>query len=225
MSQENENKSFMDKLMDVVDKIAGPMARFGQIPFVQAIVNGMVHAVGVTMVGSIFLILYLLSADGGGLTETALLPFLRPWANDFALVNSLSMSIMAVYIVISIGSEYAELKGFNKTTGAVGAFFAFILLNYNSVGNLVVTAADGTLSAGNSAFDISYWGSAGIITAMVAGAIAINVIDLCYKYNIKITLPKSVPPAIADSFSAIIPYFIIFYYLLGYKNNCWNQYS
>ncbi len=204
----NEKMSFMDKLMAKVDVIAGPMTKFGQIPFVRAVVNGMVGSIGVTMVGSIFLILFLLCSDGG-LTTNALLPFMKPWAGDLVLINSLSMGIMAVYIVIAMGSEYADIKGFNKTTGAVGAFFAFILLNYNAVGQLVVTAADGTLSAGANAFEITYWGGAGVITAMIAGAISINVISLCYKHNIRIKLPDSVPPAISDSFSAIIPYFII----------------
>lgn len=203
----SNESSFMDKLMAKVDVIAGSMTRFGQIPFVRAVVNGMVGAIGVTMVGSIFLILFLLCSDGG-LTETALLPFMKPWADKIALINSLSMGFMAVYITIAMGSEYAEIKGFNKTTGAVGAFFAFILLNYDAVGNLAVTT-DGALSAGASALDVSYWGGAGVITAMVAGAISINIIHLCYKHNIKITLPDSVPPAIADSFSAIIPYFFI----------------
>lgn len=91
------------------------------------------------------------------------------------------MGIMAIYIIIAFGAEYAEIKGINKTTGAVGAFFAFMLLNYNSVGQLVVTAKDGTLSAGASAFESTYWGGAGLITAMIAGAIAINIIDICYK--------------------------------------------
>ena len=56
-----------------------------------------------------------------------------------------------------------------------------MLLNYNSVGQLVVTAKDGTLSAWASAFESTYWGGAGLITAMIAGAIAINIIDICYK--------------------------------------------
>ena len=33
-----ENMSFMDKLMAKVDVIAGPMTRFGQIPFIKAVV-------------------------------------------------------------------------------------------------------------------------------------------------------------------------------------------
>lgn len=202
-----EKRSFMDSLMAKVDVIAGPMTKFGQIPFIKAVVNGMVGSIGVTMVGSIFLILYLLSSDGG-LTANALLPFMKPFADDLALINSLSMGMMAVYIVIAMGAEYAEIKGFNKTTGAIGAFFAFILLNYNSVGKLFT---EGVVDAAAlpSALEVTYWGGAGVITAMVAGAIAINVIHLCYKYHIRIKLPDSVPPAISDSFSAIIPYFFI----------------
>ena len=203
-----EKKSMMDKILEKVDVIAGPMTKFGQIPFVRGIVNGMVAALPVTMVGSLFLVVYLFCSDGG-LTTHALIPFLKPWAGDLALVNSLSMGIMAVYIIIAFGAEYAEIKGFSKTTGAVGAFFAFMLLNYNSVGQLVVTAKDGTLSAGASAFESTYWGGSGLITAMIAGAIAINIIDICYKKHIVIKLPDSVPPAISDSFSAIIPYFFI----------------
>ena len=195
-----EKQSFMDKVLEKVDVIAGPMTRFGQIPFVRAIVNGMVAALPVTMVGSIFLVVYLFCSDGG-LTQHALIPFLKPWAADLALVNNLSMGIMAIYIMIAFGAEYAEIKGFNKTTGAVGAFFAFMLLNYNAVGQLAKTGA--------SAFESTYWGGAGLITAMIAGAIAINIIDFCYKKNIVIKLPDSVPPAISDSFSAIIPYFFI----------------
>ncbi|MCL2560450.1 MAG: PTS transporter subunit EIIC [Turicibacter sp.] len=194
-----ERKSFMDKLMDNVDKLAGPMTHFGQIPFVRAITNGMVASVGITMVGSIFLILFLLSSDGG-LTETALLPFMRPIAGDIVLVNNLSMGIMAVYMAIAMGSEYAHIKGFNKTTGAVGTFFAFILLNFNAFAQT---------TEGVNALPTNFWGGPGVITAILATAIAVNVIDFCLKKNIVIKLPDSVPPAISDSFTAIIPYFLI----------------
>ncbi|EMD17418.1 PTS system, lactose/cellobiose family IIC component [Eggerthia catenaformis OT 569 = DSM 20559] len=201
----NEKKSFMDKLMMKIDAIAGPMTKFGQLPFVKAIVNGMVAAVGVTMVGSLFLVVFLLCSDGG-LTKTALIPFMKPLAGQLALVNSLSMGIMAIYMVIAMGAEYADTKGINKTTGAVGAFFAFILLNYNTVGQLYNAAIkDPTQYV--SALPINYWGGAGVITAIIAAAISVNILDVCYRYNIRIKLPDSVPPAISDSFSAIIPYF------------------
>ena len=45
-----EKKSMMDKILEKVDVIAGPMTKFGQIPFVRGIVNGMVAALPVTMV-------------------------------------------------------------------------------------------------------------------------------------------------------------------------------
>lgn len=209
MSENTEKRSFMDKVTAGVEKIAGPMAAFGQIPFVKALVGGMVSALPVTMVGSLFLVVYLLCSDGG-LTEHALIPFMKPWAGDLALVNSLSMGIMALYIVVAFGAEYAYEKGINKTTGAVGALFAFILLNYNAVEPLARTLANGEIElTGQSGFATTYWGGAGLITAMIAGAVSINVINFCYKKHIVIKMPDSVPPAIADSFSAVIPYFII----------------
>lgn len=208
----DQKRSFMDKLMSIVDIIAGPMTRFGQIPFVRGIVNGMVSALPVTMVGSLFLVFYLFCSDGG-ITTTALLPFLKPWADDLLLVNSLSMGFMAVYIVIAFGAEYGDIKGINKTTGAVGAFFAFILLNYDAVGQLFIKGTE-TLP---SALEVTYWGGSGVITAMIAGAVAINVLDICYKYHVMIKLPESVPPAISDSFSAIIPYFFITIVCWGFR--------
>lgn len=195
----NEKVSIMDKFIGFMDRASGPMIKFGQIPFIKAITSGMVNTVGITMIGSLFLVIYLLGSDGG-LTETALLPFLKPYAGDLVLVNSLSMGIMAIYMAVSMGSEYAGVKGINKTTGSVGSLFAFILLNYNAIAK----TADGV-----NALEIVYWGGAGVITAMLAAAISTNIINLCYKYNIRIKLPDSVPPAIAESFSAIIPYFLV----------------
>lgn len=195
----SEKKSFMDSFLEKMDKFSVPMIKFGQIPFVRAVTNGMVSTVGITMIGSIFLVIFLFGSDGG-LTEHALLPFLKPIADDLVLVNNLSMGIMAVYMAIAMGSEYAEIKGFSKTTGAIGTFFAFILLNYNGIPQTV---------AGINALEIQYWGGAGVITAIIATAIAVNVIHLCYSKNIVIKLPSSVPPAIAESFSAVIPYLFI----------------
>lgn len=195
----DQKVSLMDRFVGFMDRISGPMIKFGQVPIIRAITNGMVNTVGITMIGSLFLVVFLLGSDGG-LTQNALLPFLKPFAGDIVLVNNLSMGIMAVYMAVSIGSEYAEIKGVSKTTGAVGALFAFILLNYNGVAQTV---------EGVNALEINYWGGAGVITAMVAASLSTNVLYLAYKHNIRIKMPDTVPPAIAESFSAIVPYFII----------------
>jgi len=198
MSKKEKN-SFVDKIMGPMDKISSPLIKFGQIPFIQGLQRGMVSSIGVTMVGSIFLVICLFGADGN-ITEKALLPFLTPYIDQLSLINSLSMNIMAIYMCVAMGAEYADIKGINKTTGAVGALFAFILLNYNGMA---------ATSEGVNALEITYWGSAGIVTAIIAMAISVNVIHLCYKYNIRIKLPSSVPPAISDSFSSIVPYLFV----------------
>ena len=194
-----KQSSLMDKLMVFVDKIAGPLTKFGNIPYVRAITAGMAGTIGITMIGSIALVFFLLCSDGG-LTAEALLPFMRPFAGKIILIQSLSMGILSVYLAVAMGGEYAEAKGINKTTGAVGCLFAFFLLNYDSMG---------AMADGSSGLATGCWGSGGIVVAMVAAAITVLILDFCYRKNIKITLPESVPPAIADSFSAVIPYAFI----------------
>lgn len=200
MAQEaTEKKSFVDAMMPFVYKVAGPLTKFGQFDFVKAITNGMVGTIGITMIGSLALVMFLLAADGQ-LTEHALLPFLAPYAGKILLIQQLSLGILAPYLAISLGSEYAQVKGISNTTGAIGTFFAFIMLNFNAIA---------ATEEGIGALTINNWGSGGIITAMLAAAIAINIIHFCYEKNIKITLPDSVPPAIGGSFSAVIPYALI----------------
>ena len=59
-----EKNSFVDKIMGPMDKISSPLIKFGQIPFIQGLQRGMVSSIGVTMVGSIFLVICLFGADG-----------------------------------------------------------------------------------------------------------------------------------------------------------------
>lgn len=203
----NEKKSLIDKMTSKIDVIAGPMTKFGQKPFVAALTDGMVSSVGITIIGSLFMVVWLFCADGN-ITKHALLPFMKPYANDLLLVNQLTMGIMALYMVTAMGAAYADRKGIDKTSGTLASLLAFILLNYNSIGQLANVATDGTVTAGVSALPINYWGGAGIITAILATAISINIMSFCYKRNIRIKMPESVPPAISNTFSAIIPYFI-----------------
>ena len=192
----------MDSMIEKINILAGPMTKFGNLPVVQGITRGMMGSMGCTMIGSLFLVAYILAAPGTLLSNgNAVLPFLTPLVGKLVLVNSLSLGIIALYMAVAMGSEYAQIKGVPQTTGAVGALFAFILLNYDSVGALV--------DSGASAFDTTYWGGAGIITAIISMVVSVEIVDFCYKRDIRIKLPDSVPPAIANSFSSIIPYFIM----------------
>lgn len=193
-------QSLMDKLVSKIDVIAGPMTKFANIPFIASLSEGMMASVGITFVGSIFMVIWLFCEDGN-ITANALLPFMKPWAGDLLLVNQLTMGIMALYMVIAIGNIYAGKKGIDSVTGSLGSLLAFILLNYNAIGALADT--------GESALSIAYWGGAGVITAIVSVLLSINMIDFCYKKNIRIKMPDMVPPAIANTFSAIIPYVFI----------------
>ena len=92
-------QSFVDRLMPLVYKIAGPLTKFGSMPFVTAITNAMAGTISITMIGSLALVLYLLCSDGG-LTKTALIPFLKPFSGQIVLIQSLSLGILAPYLAV-----------------------------------------------------------------------------------------------------------------------------
>ena len=93
----------MDSLTDFVNKLAMPLGKFGMLPPIAAIQNGMIAAMPVIMVGAAFLIFYILGSPSVG-EGGALLPFLEPYANAFVNMNSLTMSLMGLLTPLVAGA-------------------------------------------------------------------------------------------------------------------------
>ena len=52
---------------------------------------------------------------------------------------------------------------------------------------------------------MSYLGAEGLFVAIISGLLVVEVMRLCTKYHLTIKMPESVPPMVADSFSALVP--------------------
>lgn len=79
---ETPKKSLMESLTDFVNKLAMPLGRFGMLPPIAAVQNGMIAAMPVIMVGAAFLIFFILGSPSVG-EGGALLPFLEPVSGAF----------------------------------------------------------------------------------------------------------------------------------------------
>lgn len=97
----------MDRLTGVVNKLAVPLGKFGMLPPIAAVQNGMIAAMPVIMVGAAFLIFFILGSPSVG-EGGALLPFLEPYANAFVNTNSLTLGLMGLYCSLTIAQAYAE---------------------------------------------------------------------------------------------------------------------
>lgn len=190
MSEDNTTSPIMDKMMDVVMKIAAPLGRFGMLPPIASIQAGMIATIPLTIAGALFLVIYVLGSPSIGNSGTALLPFLEPYARQFAWMNSVTLSLIALYASMTIANAYGDKLGVDsRTTGLLG-MAAFIVVTSGPEEGIVV---------GNFA-------ARGLFVAMITSLLATKVYSIFIKNGFTIKLPDSVPPQIGNSFAAIVPY-------------------
>lgn len=193
----NNQKSFIDKVSDFVNAFAAPLARVGEVPAIAAIQNGMIGALPIIMVGSMFLILYVLGSPSVGDSGKALLPFLEPLALKFVWVNSVTMSFLALYCSISISESYAEKLNVSPKSAGLLGLASFIILTiggYDEAGGIAVTA----------------FSASGLFVSIITSLISVKIYATFIKNGFTIKLPDSVPPNIGNSFASLVPYAVCF---------------
>lgn len=110
---------------------------------------------------------------------------------------------ISVYLVYAVAYNYAVKTGNKKNAIVTGliSIFAFMLLTpYTRTGEgfTAVTAVP---------FD--YLGAKGMFVALIVGFLVAKIVGTAYKKNWTIKMPESVPPFVTNSFSALIPAFLI----------------
>ena len=189
----------MEKLISIIEKTLVPVAnKLSQNKYLSAISGGCMSTLGIIMVGAVFTIL----------TNISWQPYTDLLASTgldqlFTGVQNVTTNLLAVYMAFAVGYRGAtvfENKKYTLTSGFLSLFAYMLLVPLDTT-----TLAD----SGISFFNISYLGTKGVFVALLAGLIVSRLLALITEKNIVIKLPDSVPPAISDSFSAIIPYFFI----------------
>ncbi len=209
-----ENKGLMGFFMKVMDKMVGPMTKFGQLKAIKAIQNGLIASTGITIIGAIFLLLFVFSKPDYIAEGVTILPFFSGIADKFRVVNGLTMSLLALYVSVTIAIAFGREYKIDSMTSALSGLMAFILLSNAGTDTVALVSdisgsaiKDGVFTGSTfSALNVTNYGGGGLIIAIIAGLVSVYIIHLCYKFNIRIKLPDSVPPAIGNSFSALIPY-------------------
>ena len=195
----------MEKLISIIEKTLVPVAnKLSQNKYLSAISGGC--TLGIIMVGAVFTIL----------TNISWQPYTDLLASTgldqlFTGVQNVTTNLLAVYMAFAVGYRGAtvfENKKYTLTSGFLSLFAYMLLVPLDTT-----TLAD----SGISFFNISYLGTKGVFVALLAGLIVSRLLALITEKNIVIKLPDSVPPAISDSFSAIIPYFFITLICWGFR--------
>ena len=192
-----QKKSIMEKFTDFSLKIAEPLGRFANTDIIFSIVSGLTAAMPIIMIGSIFLIFYVLGSPDVGTSGKALLPFLSPLAEKFVWLNSATLGMMSLYCSVSIPYSYAERKGISPKSASLMGLATFILFTINGL-----DSEGGIL--------VSSFSASGLFACIITSIASVTILKWCIDNNVTIKMPSSVPPNVGMAFSSLIPYAISF---------------
>ncbi|WP_213334540.1 PTS sugar transporter subunit IIC [Enterococcus casseliflavus] len=192
-----KKKSTMDKFTDFALKISEPLGKFANTDAIFSIVSGLTAVMPIIMIGSIFLIFYVLGSPDVGTSGKALLPFLSPWTQNFVWLNNATLGMMALYCSVAIPYTFAERKKVSTKSASLMGIATFILF---TVGGL--DSEGGIL--------INSFSASGLFACILTSLISVSILKWCIEQNVTIKMPSSVPPNVGMAFASLIPYAISF---------------
>lgn len=191
-----EKRGFNAWIEEKASKIASPLVKIANVPAIAAVQDGLVAITPVIMIGSIFLILGILSQPLVGDSGKPILGFLAAYSNKFMFVNDITMGFLGFYAAFAIAMGYGERLGTNAKTSGLLGLITFLLINLNVI-------KDGQI-------DVSYFGATGLFVAIIFSLVSVKIYKFLIDKKITIRLPESVPPNVGNAFSSLIPFAIIF---------------
>ena len=171
-----------------------------------AIRDGFLITTPLLIVGSIFLLIANFPIPGW---ESAIANVLGPdWTEWFTAVSRASFNCTGLLTALGTGYAMAREFGGDKIQGAAVAAVAFFILMPTSH---IATDAEGALVEGATVSGLSfdYIGPNGIFLALICAILGVWLFCYAYKKGWTIKMPQGVPPAVMDSFAALVPSAIV----------------
>jgi len=177
------------KFADIINnKIVPRLFKIGELKAVNAVRDGFAMTLPVIMVGSLFLILTNIpvllgfgDAIAGVLGEN--------WASNLGLAVNATFGLMGLITAATVTYCYAKEHKMDGIAPAVTNIAAFLL----------------TIPLNEGQMPLSSLGSLGLFVAIILSFLTVHIFKFAKDKNLTIKLPDSVPPSVANSFSAMFP--------------------
>lgn len=183
---------FMEKLTSALEKYMTPFAnKVSSIKFLQAIARTMTAILPVTVVGGFACLFAFMDIP----FWTAFLGKFPALQVMFMTIQSLTLSIISLYVVIILPYRYCQQLEVENALGG-------IVINLASF--LLVTPTE--LYAN---IPCAWLGHKGMFTAFIVSYVTTRIYALFYKKGFTIKMPESVPSYVGDSLASLIPALVI----------------
>ena len=209
--------SFKDKMMKILGKFSGSR-------FVRAIMGAGYSIIAFSIIGSMFLVLTVLTQviTAKGFVDFYNNTFGR-FNNIYTVIYNATMGIIAIYFAGSFAYNYADIyrKEENLLLDPLNAVFLTLMGLFITVPQLVwkggntvfvnILKKDNVIAGGYgvSGSGLTRIGATGIFTGLIVAWLTVQIYRSCIKHNWRIKMPASVPSGVANSFTALIPGFVI----------------
>lgn len=193
--------------MDKLEKFLMPLADvLTRNRVLIAIRDGFLITTPLLIVGSVFLLIANFPINGWEELMTSV--FGDSWGGWFTAVSKASFNCTGLLTALGAGYAMAREFGGDKIQGAAVSMVAFFILMPTSHAGL---DAEGNAVAGTSVSGLSfdYVGPNGIFMALICAILGVWLFCYAYKKGWTIKMPKGVPPAVTDSFAALVPSAIV----------------
>lgn len=186
----------MDKFSKIIEKYLLPISdALGTNPYIQAVSAGIMTALPVTIVGSIF-------------TLFANLPY-KPYmdfitkigiAKTLAIPGEATIELMAIFTVFFTAYYFVKEQEIDPVPAGLLSLTSFIMLtpHYITIGEKSVKG-----------IAYGYLGPTSLFVALVVGLVVGKLYTVIVKKGLVINMPEGVPPMVARTFQPIIAAFII----------------
>lgn len=196
-------KSFMDKLESKLMPIA---KLIGKNKYLISIRDGFLLSMPLLVVGSMFMLIsnFPIQAWMDLLSNTNFAG--APISSYFSNVTNATFSVMAIFIIIGIGYNYAKHEKTNQIFGAAIAILSwFVLMPFTTA-----YTPEGASEAVNIASVPLEWvGSKGIFIGILCAFVSVKIYKWVETKDWTIKMPKGVPPTVEQSFAALIPVAVV----------------
>ena len=112
----------------------------------------------------------------------------------FMLVQSITLSIIGLYVVVVFPLKYGEKLGVNPISCAVLSLIAFLILTPTELYTSIPT---------------EWLGYPGLFGALIICGLVCNFLKFCIDKKIYIRMPQGVPQLIEDAFASLVPAILI----------------
>ncbi|MGN0707070.1 MAG: PTS sugar transporter subunit IIC [Faecalibacterium sp.] len=195
--------TLMEKMQSAMEATLVPVAaKINNQRHVAAVRDAFTLAFPMTLAGSLVMLVNYAVLDPSGFIAKilhlgTLIPNLADYQKVLTPILYGTTNIMSILIVFLTAYKLAETKGGDKVLSALCAVSVFFIIYppYN---------ADGALP-------MNFMGAQGLFVAILVGLLVGEFVPaLAKNEKLRIKMPDSVPPAVAQSFNLVIPIIIVF---------------